>query len=256
MHGVEIALREAGLNLVLAGYHPNEPLPAALASDQVDGVLLMGETEKITQAIRNKMENIPAVGLMRGFDDITSVCDRVLYNNRAVGPLASRHLLESGHTRTAFLNFDASHPAFIRRQEDFKRSMEQAGGSVLELVAKESHTQSANPLQNIRPLIEQILQIPEADRPTAICSASDAVLPDLYMIMRELGIAPMTQMAIVSCDNEEQILSRLDPKPVTIDIRTEMIGRHAVRQLTWRFANREEPSRITVMIEPILVKPA
>ncbi|HAI12082.1 MAG TPA: hypothetical protein DCM28_10285 [Phycisphaerales bacterium] len=255
LHGVEIALRETGLNLVLAGYDPNQPLPAGLASDQVDGILLMGQVTSLSQAIRNKLANIPSVGLMRGYDDVINVCDRVIYNNKSVGPMAANHLLELGHKRTAFLNFDTFHSAFARRQIDFKETMESAGGSVIDLQTKEPQNHAADPLGNLRPHIEQLKSMPEDQRPTAICCASDAVLPDLYMVMMELGIKPMVDMSIISCDNEKQIISRLNPKPATIDIRTEMIGRQAVRQLTWRFANQDEPSRITILIEPVLVKP-
>jgi LacI family transcriptional regulator len=255
LHGVEIALRETGLNLVLAGYHPNEPLPAGLASEQVDGVLLMGQVTSVSQAIRSKLENIPAVGLMRGYDDLVNVCDRVVYNNASVGPMAADYLWAKGHTQVAFLNFDPAHTAFSRRQTDFVQSMTDRGGHVTILQTAEKHIESANPLNNLRPLIAQLKAMPENQRPAALCCASDSVLPDLYMVMMEQGIKPMVDIDIVSCDNEKQILARLAPRPATIDIRTEMIGRQAVRQLRWRFANQDEPSRITIMIEPVLVKP-
>jgi len=46
---------------------------------------------------------------------------------------------------------------------------------------------------------------------------------------------------IVSCDNEQQRLSVLHPRPASIDIRGEFIGRCAVRQLVYRLTHPDEP---------------
>ena len=70
--------------------------------------------------------------------------------------------------------------------------------------------------------------------PEGICTANDAMLPELYRALEENGIRPQTDVAIVSCDNDQRTsISALTPRPATIDIRTDLIGHLAVYQLHW-----------------------
>jgi DNA-binding LacI/PurR family transcriptional regulator len=63
-------------------------------------------------------------------------------------------------------------------------------------------------------------------------------------------------LEIISCDNEEQFLSRVAPRPATIDINLELVGRRGVQQLLWRMRHPEARNRITVLVEPRLVEVA
>lgn len=251
LQGVETALRDAGMNLLIAAYQPEEALPTALQPGQIDGVLILGDQKLTTPALQSQLAGCPAVSLFRPFEAVRGHTDVVTYNNHAVGPLAADYLLSHDHRHTAFLVSEPDHVAFSERLEGFTRIVEAAGGSVLKLIPRRN-ARAMNETEVISDLIEQLAGA-GPDRPTALCAASDVVLPTVYRALAEKGIQPGQDLAIISCDNEEQLIGQLSPRPVEIDIRPELIGREAVRQLLWRMANREEASYMTIMIEPAII---
>jgi DNA-binding LacI/PurR family transcriptional regulator len=65
------------------------------------------------------------------------------------------------------------------------------------------------------------------------------------------GIVVGRDLTIISCDNERVRLSALSPRPHSIDLRSEEIGRTAVRTLLSRITNPNMP-RANVLIHPSL----
>jgi LacI family transcriptional regulator len=91
-------------------------------------------------------------------------------------------------------------------------------------------------------------------RPNGLFVPTDLLTTRVYPLLYERGIRPGRDITIISCDNEEVRLSALNPRPTSIDIRPEDIGRRAVRRLLMRLENADEPpSRIQVA--PKLVLP-
>lgn len=248
LHGVEKAVREAGLYLVLGGYHPGESLPAALAGNQIDGALLLGRSEVLSPVIRSRLEGIAVVGLMRGFEDHKPPVDRVLYDNAAVGPLAAKYLLERGHKSVAFINARPDHPAFAARRAGFVAAIRDSGAAVLELITATAPQDVAQEHAQYQSLVARLTE----SGVRAVFVPNDAQIPLLYRALEEVGKAPETEIDIISCDNERQFLS-LNPRPATIDINLELVGRRGVQQLLWRLAHADETSRITILIEPLIV---
>jgi len=251
LHGIEAAVREAGLYLVLAAYHPNESLPAALGSNQVDGVLLFNPRtapDESPPSIKSRFERVPTVGLMRGFDEPWPRMDRVLYNNASVGTLAARYLLNRGHTRIAYINIERDHPAFIERQRNFVASAQAAGAHVVELVCPRRPEEIVNENEEFQTLVKAAA----AQEVTGIFSPTDNQLPPLYSALGHAGMHPGKNLDIIACDNQQRILSGLSPKPASIDINLEMVGRAGVHWLLWRLANLDKENRITLYVEPFV----
>jgi LacI family transcriptional regulator len=252
LQGVEAAVREAGLYLVLAAYHPDESLPAALGGNQVDGALLFQPSaglQPAPSAIKSRFERLPTVGLMRGFDEPWPRMDRVLYNNSSVGPLAARHLLNRGHTKVAYMNIERDHPAFVERQRTFSNAMREAGGTVSEHICARPRDQIFSDTQEFETLVKSM----GANQVTGLFVPSDAQLVPLYNALERAGIQPNKNLEIVSCDNQPQVLNRLSSKPATIDINLEMVGRVGVQWLLWRLGHVDQVNRITLYVEPYIV---
>jgi LacI family transcriptional regulator len=249
LHGVEIAVREAGMYLILGGYHNGESLPAALGGNQIDGALLMGRSEVLTSVIRARLEGIVVVGLMRGFEDHKPAVDRVLYDNSAVGPLAAKYLLGRGHQSVAFVNAHPDHPAFAARRAGFVAAVKEAGATILELISPSAPQDITEELAQYQSLATRLAQ----SGIRAVFVPNDAQIPMLYRALETVGKSPGEDLDIISCANEQQFLSRLNPRPATIDINLELVGRRGVQQLLWRLAHPNESSRITVLVEPLLV---
>jgi DNA-binding LacI/PurR family transcriptional regulator len=77
-------------------------------------------------------------------------------------------------------------------------------------------------------------------RPTGLFIATDQATAAAYPLLARHGIQPDRDIKIISCDNEEARLSALFPRPVSIELGTEEIGRRAVRRLLMRIESREE----------------
>lgn len=252
LHGVERALAEQGLNLILANLGQSEGLPAVLATGQADGVLLWGRWDAMPDSIRARLREIPIVWIGREHSDDEGEFDHVFYNNAAVGPLACRYLLHRGHRRLAFVDVVPEHTAFAQRHRDFVAAARKAQLEVA--VAAVDRSGRAGTFSSYLALVDQFTQ--KRATPTGMFVPTDALLPELYHALRERDITPGHDLDIVSCDNEEQFLSRLSPRPATIDINLDLVGRRGVQQLLWRMRHPEQKNRISVLIEPTLVEPA
>ncbi len=249
LHGAEKALAQDGMNLVLAGRHKDQPIPTSLRSGQVDGVLLLGTIEEVEATVAQGIVGVPMVVVLRSVEEVPGNHDRVTYNNRAVGPLAAEYLLNRGHQHAAFVSGVANHSAFEVRQRLFRRAMNAGGGTVMEFSATENR---ADRLAKIDAFVQKLKRASPAV--TAACVANDASLPDLYRAFANHGIEPQKDIDLVSCDNEQALLSTLPVRPATIDIRAELMGRLAIRQLRWRLAHPEDgDGPVTIVVEPRLI---
>src|SRR6185369_16972284 len=65
-------------------------------------------------------------------------------------------------------------------------------------------------------------------RPDGLFVSQDAEAIGLYPMLVQRGIRPGTDVQIISCNNEQSGLAMLSPRPATIDLGTEQIGRWAV----------------------------
>jgi DNA-binding LacI/PurR family transcriptional regulator len=68
------------------------------------------------------------------------------------------------------------------------------------------------------------------------------------------GIRPGSDVQIISCNNEQSGLAMLNPRPATIDLGTDEIGRWAVTRLVNRIARPSVPP-IRMLIAPTLIEP-
>ncbi|HEX3358911.1 MAG TPA: LacI family DNA-binding transcriptional regulator [Tepidisphaeraceae bacterium] len=253
LHGIERALAEQQMNLVLANFGKEAEVPAVLAGNQTDGVLLFGKWDDMPNAVRARLKQLPLVWVMREHSDIEGDFDHVFYNNAAVGPIAARYLLSRGHKRLAYLSAVPKHTAFAQRQHDFTETIQQSGASVVSFVGD----REIDPLHWSAPeylaLVDRLLE--EREKPTGLFVATDAQLPGFYHALLARGLHPEQDVHLIGCDNEQQFLSQLSPAPATIDINLELVGHRAVQQLLWRIRNPEEKNRISLLVEPRLITP-
>lgn len=247
IHAVETRLAEKGLNLVLGSCTDMKTIPMLASKGKVDGLILFASEAYPSEAIMEKIRSFPVTWV---FTTDVEWGDHVRPDNEWIARHATRYFLEKGIRHVAYWNCAHSRLAFQKRLLFFKECMEKEGGVVEALTAR---TEPENFEKTARELVGKLLEI--SPRPQGIFVGHDQQLPMLYRLLRERGVEPMKDFEIMGCDRYALPLSILDPKPATIDINAEEMGRRAVDQLLWRMENPKESDGITLLVRPRLVYP-
>jgi len=251
MHGAERELAANGMSLVVATFGPEGPVPAALTGMSVDGMLLLGKWPNMPEESYKLLQRRPAVWALREHTDPDGYFDHVFYDNAAVAHLAASYLLKRGHKHVGFVNARPGHTAFAQRGVEFAAAIKKAGADV-KLAIEPGNNDDPNPVA-CEKLVNHLMD--SAQPPTALFVPADRELAAVYRALEARGLKPCEDIDIVSVDNEQHHLVTLSARPATIDINLELVGRRAVQQLLWRIQNPDQPSRVDVLIRPVLVAP-
>jgi DNA-binding LacI/PurR family transcriptional regulator len=69
-------------------------------------------------------------------------------------------------------------------------------------------------------------------------------------------VVPGRDVEIVSCDNEQSILSLMHPAPASVDLNRQTIARLAVERLLWRMKHGMASPGVVTTVAPTLSEPA
>ncbi len=251
INGLQAALAVQGLNLVLLNRGENGDLPGGISAKRLDGLFVIGRLDEQAMQKLTAIDDLPVIWLMRAHSDLRGRFDHVFYNNESVGRLAGQYVLDKGHRNVAFINASPGHTAFPSRGIVFADVVKAAGGSVHMLISEGDSDLPPAPGAH-EALVRQFTAL--SPRPTAVFVPNDGQVAGVYLALSAAGITPGKDVEIVSCDNERSIIEQLSPRPATIDLNLDAVGRHGVEQLQRRLQqrNRKDP-RITLLVEPTLI---
>lgn len=252
LSGIEAALRQRGMNLQFAQVGHGAALPANVAQGQVQGLILIGSEPDAPE--RHRLASYPTVWL--GSRHSRSWGDSVQADDFRVGELAAEHLIELGHRRLAVMVAEPEHPAMPMRAHGFRALAERHGLEVRILRApSDTRREPLAPFsdeQACHAIVQQFCKL--RPRPTGLFVPADLVTG---MVQRELlraGVDLRGEVKLVSANHEQVLLAPLDPRPVSVDVRANLIGRRAVDQLLWRIRHPHEPGIVRVLVQPRLVR--
>jgi LacI family transcriptional regulator len=252
LRGIDMAVEDNGMKLMLAGIDGDNSIPPALDAREIDGTILFGKPDGITPAAAAKLEKLPSVAVVRGFNGLRFSMDEVGYDNSIVGGLAAQYLVGRGHRRFAFFNNNPGYPPFARRRQDFTNTAEKLGAKVLTLSTEDDRLLAGQELRYTREMVDRLLAMPE--RPTGLFVVADAQAAPLYHLLEVHGVKVGRDIDVISCDNSRFHRDELHPRPATIDINLELVGYRSVQQLMWRIANPNVRNQCKLMIEPVLLE--
>jgi LacI family transcriptional regulator len=252
LRGAEAAVSEAGKMFVLrhiVGSGPGAgPMP-----QRVDGAILFGRVSPRT--LPGDIRDIPAVQAMGWQVDQAADWDHVTYDDKLAGHLAAEYLIRRGHGVCAYIGpSGGNHTRLGGRAGAFCHAVRGAGARVH--VVREADlfqvTQGAQTVDRVK--LSRI-----ADRllgcrpvPAAAFVWADQITSALYPVLAERGLRPGIDLEIVSCNRELPYLESLSPRPATVDIHAEKVGRSAVARLFERIETPEAPREI-IRIAPALL---
>jgi LacI family transcriptional regulator len=253
--GITRAAKELDLRPVLDEMPDPEAISSILRRREVDGALVFVASNVPLQKLVQLRQELPIVRVMGGEGGPAEI-DHVSADNLGIGHLAFEYLSGYGCRKLAYVS-DAPDWLVMRlRMHAFASAASDAGQSVSsflvtrQALALESYGRTARAAESLEHAIDQLAAM--EPRPTGLFIPTDLLATRIYPLLIKRGILPERHIRIISCDNEEERLAMLTPRPASIDLRGEEIGRLAVRQLVGRLQRPDHPST-RVQVAPRIV---
>lgn len=255
LHGMEREAAEQGCAIAFADASDSAELPGLIQGNQLAGAVLLGS--HACPAVLSALELIPWVWLSSHRD---AGGDSVLAGNHEIAEMATQYLVGRGHKELAFISVMSDYPAYPARAEAFRDAARRVGASVDVLLDEPTAGGGAEVdldlsvlRKRIDGLVAQFARL--SPRPTGLFVPNDMMTALVYPALVACGLRPGKDVEIISCNNEEAYLAGLDPRPATIDIGAELMGRRSVEQLLRRMRRPDETRQVHIAVSPVLIQP-
>jgi DNA-binding LacI/PurR family transcriptional regulator len=195
--------------------------------------------------------------------------DHVAPNNTRIGRIAHDYLLRKGCQEVAFLTSSPEWGLMRLRGQSFLNASCDAGRPGTAYLPERQESGCASHVTEaygkrvvVAPTLEQLTERLAAavrtrqagQHPLGLFCGNDAMTVAIFPLLSRLGVEVGRDLVIVSCDNEAIRLAGLSPRPTSIDIGAEEIGRRAVIRLGVRIQRPDEPT-FSIHVSPRLVEP-
>ena len=220
---------------------PKESIPG-----KIDGAILF-YVGHIQPAAMRLLRQIPCVKIL-GTPQPYDCFDHVTYDDEKIGVIAAQYLARRGHRKVVCYGKHAG------RVDAFLKTVRNAGIKCLHIAedgVDETHERQYPDLPRLHCFLENICK--ERVRPTAFFATADIVIAGFQRLLPKFNLVPQKDVELIGVNNDAVLLDNLEPRPATIDIHVEEIGRTALQLL---FQRQKEPHRLPELIrlEPELVE--
>jgi LacI family transcriptional regulator len=244
-NAVEEIARERGMFVVItsSGYAPENERPAVtgLSHRRVAGLIII-PTSGDHSYLGQSPVRLPAVFVDR--PPIQHDSDTVLVDNEGGARMATRHLIDHGHRRIAFIG-DRPHVYTTRlRYQGFRATMQEAGVPIEERLIQVNAMEAQNSTDTTLALLDA------RNGPTAVISANARIAMGL---VRALHLRERTDIAHVSFDDFPAAES-LNPPVTAISQDPRRLGRRAAELLFDRVDGGTGPPRRVVLPVQLIIR--
>ncbi|HYQ85750.1 MAG TPA: LacI family DNA-binding transcriptional regulator [Bacteroidota bacterium] len=201
----------------------NDSIPRFLHEKNVDGVIVAGKFNP------KLIEYIERLGLPIVLVDYALKGKRyssVLIDNFKGARAATLHLIETGHSKIAFIGGDPDHPSIGERLAGYNETLRREGLPLDPslVITDEEDTRIHNGYNAIQRILNQ------GGKPTAVFAANDAMAIGCMNYLKATGIRIPEDIAIVGFDDID-LSSHVDPPLSTVKVFTEEMGKIAIRRI-------------------------
>ena len=241
--GVESYCYRQGYTLILCNtggiYEKQRDYIRMLAEKRVDGILVMCSdlTEELSEML-NKHKDIPKVVMDWGPD--TSQADNIIDNSEEGGYLATKYLIDHGHTQIACLSGHFEKAVCKERIQGFKRAMNQAQLDINEDWILEGNFECDTAVLAADQLVAM------DNRPTAIFCFNDTMALGLMSRLQQKGIRIPEDISVIGYDNIE-LAEYFSPPLTTVHQPKRRLGKNAFEILLKRIKDKEHEKRVFEM---------
>lgn len=174
---------------------------------------------------------------------------RVLSDDREGCRLAIEHLASLGHRRIACISGAPHIPSAVIRAEAYREAMTNLGLAV----PANYVVWGGWEIELARIAVQQLLQMSEAERPTAIFCAGDLIAAVAMREARKAGLRVPEQLSVVGYANF-QMAEITDPPLTTVVQPFEEMGRVAVRHLLGWHECKQKNETVEVVSTRLVVR--
>jgi DNA-binding LacI/PurR family transcriptional regulator len=209
----------------------DQRLVNAFVNMRVDGLVLVGSMTPSEDVVQASLR-LPTV-VVASLDLVRPRVDLAVQDDAAGARLATEHLVDLGHRRIAHVAGSYG-VAISDRRASFEAVVAEHGLSGRARVVTEDLTESGGYRAAV-----QLLEVPVADRPTAIFAAADTVGVGVLRAASDLGIRVPEDLSVVGFDNAS-VSARPGVELTTVDIELRHMAESTVDLLRERI---EQPQR-------------
>ena len=220
--GIEDICREKGMALSFLSIGPGDAISEQVMLHQPDALICAGFFEPELLALLQQLK-LPQVLVDLWAPELPSINP----DNMLGGYLATRHLLEQGRTRIAFLASTLSHYSIRQREKGYRQALYEA-----RMLMPPEYEAIAPPQldteQSLIQAINELLDLPEP--PDAIFAYNDAAALLVMRVCCERGVKIPQDLSLVGFDDIESA-SWSQPSLTTIAVDKLLLGREALTLL-------------------------
>lgn len=249
--GITREAKNNALGVQLEDAWTADELVGAFTSRRVSGALVFVPAGADPE-LPPKLRNLPIVRVM-GESLVWAGIDHVGADNEAAGAMAAEYLISRGCRRLGVMSH-SPHWEFVRRRAHgfdctaYRRGLSPAPkmfflsedgnqGNDSDYLGSRVST-AETPEELVQAFAANLASSPHR---MGIFIPRDEETVLIYRLLFNRGIIPGRDCEIVSCDNEDVRLSALEPRPASIELGTEEIGRRAIQRLISRMSHPDEP---------------
>ena len=243
--GVEAQLDAANVVAILCSttdtLTKQDRFMATMQEHGVDGILLCPAHGTPPEQVARVAALMPTVLMVREVGDTyASAIDYVGADYAAGAEMAVAHLLAHGHTRIAFVGGPLATSARRERLRGYTAALVRAGIAVDDRLLVHTPVTRAGGRQAITDLLAL------AQPPTAALCYNDVVAYGVMLGLREAGVAPGREFAVVGFDDITEA-ALWQPALTTVAIQPRRIGEVAARRLLDRMADRNAAAQRIIL---------
>lgn len=252
--GVVRACKEQGIRPVLDEMPDPSQLSLIIRDGEVDGAIVFLYSGASDASLEQIRQHLPLVRVTGG-EGTSGACDHVAAHNVAIGRMAFAYLHERGCRNVAYITDRPELQLMRMRGLNFNASAADVGVPNQTCIVSDKEKDLlayAGRVSLHASLLQAVEHLARATpRIDGIFIPTDYLTSLVYPMFERAGVRLGTDLKVISCDNERVRLAALTPRPASIDLRSEEIGRMAVSTLCSRIANPHLP-RINVLVNPSL----
>lgn len=248
--GVEDAANEAGYVVILCNSDSSPEKESrylhVLQEQRTAGVLITPVQNDVAYLQHLRQQDIAIVLLDRP-SRARDLCS-VAIDDALGGELATRHLLELGHRRIAFVSGSLSIRQYAERRRGARRAIKMAGLDPNEIMSElPIVAQNANSGEQC---VEALLA--HTPRPSAVFCANDLLALGVMRGLGQRGIKIPDDIALIGYDDVE-FASMLSPALTSIRQPKYQLGRAAAELLLHEINDTEQHQHTQIMYKPELI---